>query len=96
MINYYFTDDDEVDMCDTFAWVISHYEDEIRFFQPSPIKAPWHVQAVLGEIELNFWPHKMKGQRRPLPAVEGAQALFALLQEALHDYHNEDDLQVVE
>lgn len=89
MINYYFRDAFDAENCEEFEQIVASYPD-IHFFQPSPDKAPWHVQAILdngdGEpIELNFWPHKLKGQRRPRPSVEGASAIYDIIDEAIAD-----------
>ena len=85
MINYYFRDAYDNENCNAFQAIVEAYPD-IRFFQPSPDKAPWHVQAILDEdVELNFWPHKMKGQRKPRPSVVGHIAICQIIDEAIAD-----------
>ena len=85
MIQYFFKDDFDAENCAAFQRIVDSYPD-LRFFQPSPQKAPWHVQCILADdIELNFWPHKLKGQRRHLPSVEGAHAIFEIIDEAISD-----------
>ena len=99
MINYFFRDTIDAENCRIFNDIVESYP-EVRFFQPSPDKAPWHVQALLaeGEIELNFWPHKMKGQRRPMYAVEGEYAIRDIIEQAIEDgfEHGEEDFDVLE
>lgn len=42
----------------------------VKFFQPSPDRAPWHVQARLPNGELiNFWPHARKAMLENEPPV---------------------------
>ncbi|MGB1266177.1 MAG: hypothetical protein ACPG6L_10665 [Nereida ignava] len=85
MMQYYYRDSYDAENCATFHQITEDYPN-IRFFQPAPEKAPWHVQAILTpEIVLNFWPHKIKGQRQPMPAVEGEGALRAIIDEAILD-----------
>lgn len=89
MMQYYFRDAFDQENCEAFDAITRDYPD-IRFFQPSPQKAPWHVQAVLDAnddepIVLNFWPHKLKGQRQPMPSLEGEAALRSIIDEALKD-----------
>lgn len=90
MINYYRRDQIDADNCETFDRITRDFPD-IRFFQPSEHKAPWHVQAIIdmGEGEepavLNFWPHKLKGQRQPLTAVEGELVLRGIIEDAIED-----------
>ena len=89
MINYF-----QAHACTAFQDLIREFP-ELRFFQPSPEHAPWHIQCVLdaghGEepIILNFWPHKNKGQRQPMPAVIGIPAIRALIEEAVADANDE-------
>lgn len=50
---------------------------QLEFYQPSPEKAPWHVQTIVGyelagtSITINFWPHTGKSQREYCKAVVG-------------------------
>lgn len=71
-----------------------------RFFQPSPQKAPWHVQAVIdlgGDVQLiNFWPHKMKGQRDGYKPVEGEHAIRGIIEQALVDAGHDHDFDFFE
>lgn len=88
-MQYYYRDTFERENCEQFEMLTDCYPD-IHFFQPSPIKAPWHIQAFLDDgsdepIELNFWPHKAKGQRRPEKAVEGWASIHAVIASALRD-----------
>ena len=88
-MQYFFRDAFERANCDQFDLLVECYPN-IRFFQPSPVKAPWHVQAFLDDgsdepIELNFWPHKAKGQRRPERAVDGWSAVHVMISCAVKD-----------
>lgn len=70
-----------------FLEVVNRFPD-LHLFQPSPIKAPWHVQAVIDGPSpqlLNFWPHSLKGQRDGHKAVEGAAAIEGIIRGALED-----------
>lgn len=99
MITYFYHTDEQRDLCWEFLELMEEFPD-VDFFQPNREKAPWHVQAILEAepepIELNFWPHKLKGQRRPLKAVEGADAIRDLIQEAIIDAITPDDFEVFE
>lgn len=88
-MQYYFRDEFEREACDRFDELTQQYVN-IRFFQPSPDKAPWHVQAVLDAadgvpIVLNFWPHKQKAQRQGSYSEEGDNAARSVIEEALKD-----------
>lgn len=71
-----------------FLRVVNDYP-QLRLFQPSPDKAPWHWQAVIdmgGYVQLlNFWPHQMKGQRDGYKAVQGERALRGIIEGAIED-----------
>ena len=86
MINYFFKYPHQMQNCRDFAANTADFP-SIDVFQPAPHKAPWHVQALLGDgsIELNFWPHKLKGQRAPFPAVMGKSEIRELIREAQED-----------
>lgn len=86
-MQYFFRDSDEAELCEQFDDLIRIYQD-IRFFQPSPHKAPWHIQAILDADEpivLNFWPHKAKAQRQNGVSYEGPTAASDVIEDALAD-----------
>lgn len=88
-MQYYYRDNYDAENCAEFDRITQDHP-SIRFFQPSPDKAPWHIQAILETLSaepivLNFWPHKAKGQRQPMPAVEGFAAIRAMIDEAILD-----------
>lgn len=88
-MQYYFRDEYEAEACDQFDDLTRQYPN-IRFFQPSPDKAPWHVQAVLDAADgvplvLNFWPHKEKAQRQGDVSIEGRAAARTVIEAALAD-----------
>ena len=43
---------------------------DVEFFQPAPVSAPWHWQAVVHGTTFNFWPHRNKWN------VEGEKARY--------------------
>jgi hypothetical protein len=91
MIQYHYRDEVDEENCQAFEGIVFDHPD-IHFFQPSPIKAPWHVQAILPGAEpivLNFWPHKMKGQRQPFPAIEGVAKVRSIIAQAIQDAKEE-------
>jgi hypothetical protein len=61
----------------------------VEFRNPSPVAAPWHVQATVNGVLINFWPHKMKGQIDGERCKSGAKALQAMVDEceAHGDFH---------
>ena len=68
--------------------IVSAYP-QLKFFQPSPQKAPWHVQVVIDsdtgrEGEINFWPHKLKVSYHG-PSEVGLDAMHRKINEALND-----------
>lgn len=71
-----------------FIRVVNEFP-QLSLFQPSPVKAPWHWQAVIdlgGDVQiLNFWPHTLKGQRDGYKAVSGENALRGIIMGALED-----------
>lgn len=88
-MQYFFRDTYEAELCDEFDALTRQYP-QIRFFQPSPDKAPWHVQAILDAadgvpIVLNFWPHKQKAQRQGEYSREGCNAAREVIKAALRD-----------
>lgn len=71
-----------------FLRVVNEYP-QLRLYQPSPVKAPWHWQAVIdmgGDVQLlNFWPHTLKAQRDGYKAVEGEIAIRGIIEGAIED-----------
>lgn len=99
-MQYYFRNEHEAELCDEFDRIVADHPD-IRFFQPSPHKAPWHVQAIIDDgsddpIELNFWPHKAKAQRKPLRSVEGLDAIRDTIRQAMQDAAAFEPFDVIE
>jgi hypothetical protein len=67
----------------------------LKFFQPSPKKAPWHVQCFVDsregrEGELNFWPHVQKVSYGG-PAEIGIEAMHEKIAEAMNDMVSRDN-----
>lgn len=72
--------------CLDFITLVESYP-ELRFFQPSPLKAPWHWQVILRNdmcpIYLNFWPHKGKAYCAEVGRARGLHPIRALIDHAL-------------
>jgi hypothetical protein len=90
-----------VQFCDMAAdHVVEHKDQRIRFYWPDYKYAPWHVQCVMrldGEYkEVNFWPHKAKGQIKYEKSVEGLPKFFAELRKRAGDGDPDDDFDVFE
>ena len=52
---------------------------DVVFYAPSPILAPWHIQAEINGITLDFWPHKLKGRLGHEKSKQGYVALQRLI-----------------
>ncbi len=83
---------DHLENNDTFRRAVSDYL-WLKLFQPSPVKAPWHWQAIIPGTHcdqlINFWPHTMKAQRDGFPSVQGEDAVREAIERALEDAHEE-------
>jgi hypothetical protein len=95
---YWTTPEQEIN-CAAFETFMRRFH-WVEFIQPSPEKAPWHVQAWIRcannyVVIVNFWPHKLKGQYDG-QAVEGMDALAKMLWCALDGKHDPDDCTVIE
>lgn len=83
-------DPEQVENIALFQNIMDAYP-SLKFFQPSPDRAPWHVQVIFdpptGEaMALNFWPHRMKAQRwTGGKAEEGHGAVVSAIEEAIDD-----------
>lgn len=60
-IKYYHKWPHELENVEAFKKFVAR-NPNVEFFQPSPIAAPWHVQAEVNGTLLSFWPHKLKGR----------------------------------
>lgn len=62
---------------------------DVTFYRPSPAVAPWHWQAIIEGVTLNFWPHKAKVQRDGEKARTGTRAMQQLIDSAKEesDFH---------
>ena len=71
---------------------------QLDFYWPNYEAAPWHIQCMIqlsGEaVEMNFWPHKSKGQFKYEKAIEPLSAFIEELNTRLNDV--EGDFDVVE
>ena len=65
---------------------------DIQFYQPDPERAPWHVQAKVNGVTLNFWPHLLKGNVERTRAVQG----YSALQRMIGDARSEADVDLIE
>ena len=52
---------------------------DVEFWQPRPLEAPWHVQAQVNGTIMNFWPHLLKGNIGGEAAVVGYRKLQSLI-----------------
>ena len=73
----------------------------LAYYWPNYEAAPWHLQATFyitseEETELNFWPHKSKGQFKYEKAIEPMSAFFAELSKRIKQPNDEDDFDVIE
>jgi hypothetical protein len=70
----------------------------LKFFQPSPVAAPWHVQVKvrLGPYDrlVNFWPHVAKMQPEDGKTVHGWDAIERSFDRLILDDY--EDTQVIE
>ena len=82
---------DHLDNCAAFRGLMARFP-QLNFHQPSPEKAPWHVQCQVGGIILNFWPHTGKAQREYCPSVVGWSAAETLIEGVLAEAEEEVDL----
>lgn len=85
--------------CEAFCMFVKSHK-WIRFYQPSPQKAPWHWQCqIKGEgpydVLVNFWPHTAKAQRDGCKSVEGWDAIRALVSQIMEE-NGFDDGEVLE
>ena len=67
-------------------------------FWPNYAAAPWHLQAIVGEKLINFWPHKMKAHVAYESQVNhGIQAVFETVRrvqsEKIEDFDIVEDFQ---
>lgn len=61
---------------------LMHMNQDVTFMQPNRIAAPWHVQAWIGGVQLDVWPHLLKGRIGQQKAKVGYRALQRLIQSA--------------
>lgn len=70
-------DDDLGVACSWFWELVDRFD--LDPWQPSPDAAPWHVQAKVNGVLVNFWPHKNKMQVDGMPSVSGFDAEDVLM-----------------
>ena len=79
---------DHIDNNECFRRIVNDYL-WLKLTQPSPVKAPWHWQAIIPGTHydqmINFWPHVLKGQRDGFASVRGEEAIRAIIEAALED-----------
>ena len=72
----------------------------LEFYWPNRDKAPWHIQCVTkigdDDVEMNFWPHKSKGQFKYEKAIEPLSAFIYELRKRINEAEREEDFDVVE
>ena len=72
----------------------------LALYWPNYDAAPWHLQATFyitseEETELNFWPHKSKGQFKYEKAIEPLSKFIDEFNSRLQP-NDEDDFDVIE
>lgn len=74
--------------------------DEVDFYWPNYDQAPWHIQCILRldgqDKEVNFWPHKNKGQIIYEKSIEGLDNFIAELNRRAGEGDKADDFDVFE
>lgn len=80
-------------------FILCAYENNITslLFWPNYEAAPWHLQAVVGEQLINFWPHKAKAHVAYESQVAyDLQAVFETVRrvqnETLEDFNVVEDM----
>ena len=73
----------------------------LSFYWPNYEAAPWHLQAMVyidsdEETELNFWPHKSKGQLKYEKVIEPLGEFFRELVKRSAQTTEEEDFDVIE
>ena len=72
----------------------------LSLYWPNYDAAPWHLQCIIeigGEAtELNFWPHKSKGQFKYEKVIEPLGEFFRELVKRSDQATEEDDFDVIE
>jgi hypothetical protein len=94
------SDPEQAEGLRAFRAIMADYSGCMRFYQPSPERAPWHVQArVLDGARadgytplINFWPHRNRAQPEGETSVEGEEAIRATLGRMLEGEHDEAPL----
>lgn len=80
-----------------FTW-FANCNPQLDFYWPNYKASPWHIKCMINingdEVEMNFWPHKSKGQFKYEKAIEPLSAFIDELNTRLNDV--EDDFDVVE
>ena len=71
---------------------------QLDFYWPNYNASPWHIKCMIqingDEVEMNFWPHKSKGQFKYEKAIEPLSAFIDELNTRLNGV--EDDFDVFE
>jgi hypothetical protein len=74
--------------------------DEVELYWPNYDAAPWHIQCIMQidgrDKEVNFWPHKDKGQIIYEKAIEGMDNFINEINRRAGDGDAEDAFDVFE
>lgn len=84
MIEYFHKYPHELEHIEAFKKFVAQ-NPTVEFFQPQPLKAPWHVQAIVEGTFINFWPHRLKVQVDGQRAKKGLKAMRQAVAEAMED-----------
>lgn len=87
------SDPDQAEALAAFRRIEAEFSGCIDFFQPSPERAPWHVQGRVkpGALRsgytplVNLWPHRGVAHVQGRASVEGEAAIRELLVSVLDD-----------
>lgn len=68
---------------------------DIDFFQPAPVSAPWHWQAIVNGVTFNFWPHRnrwsIESEKSRYGMREAKKAIIDVANTPIEDPLLEDD-----
>jgi len=67
---------------------------DIVWFNVNPVKAPWHIRAVVNDQVVDAWPCALKAARMSERAVYGFHAIRGLILETLAEAP--DDLELID
>ena len=98
-VDCFFRDEDELSHVVRFCGM-TRRSTGVEFYWPNHKQSPWHIQCVMRidgqEKEVNFWPHKNKGQIIYEKAIEGMENLINEINRRAGEGDPDDDFDVIE